>query len=121
MVQIAGITAVSRSLSINGGTLRLESLGNQSQLTSLMAAGAWGLTGSQGSGCSTCTVRGNIQQTLDANGNVLTRTDDLGRVTTYIYDSNKNVTSVSQQLDAITDPLSHTTAFQYDGKGGLLK
>ena len=76
-------------------------------------------------------------ETVDAKGNVLTHTDDLGHVTTYAYDSNNNVTSVSQQLDAnttvrtsytynsfgevltMTDALGNVTTNVYDTKGNL--
>src|ERR1017187_5234034 len=44
-------------------------------------------------------------------------TDDLGRVTTYTYDSNNNVTSVSRQLDANT-PV--TTSYTYNSFGEML-
>jgi RHS repeat-associated protein len=65
-------------------------------------------------------------------------TDALRRVTTYNYDANANLTSVTQlsgtsnavtttltyepmfnQIASVTDPLSHTTNFSYDNQGNL--
>jgi len=69
----------------------------------------------------------------------LTLVDQLGRMTSYAYDSMGNVTSITQltgtpdavtssftyepifnQLASVTDPLNHTTQFAYDSKGNLI-
>jgi RHS repeat-associated protein len=66
-------------------------------------------------------------------------TDPLGRVTSYAYDANGNLTSITKLsgtanavtttmtydntfslLRSVTDPLSHTTNFDYDGSGNLI-
>ncbi|HLJ29644.1 MAG TPA: DUF2341 domain-containing protein, partial [Candidatus Angelobacter sp.] len=64
-----------------------DSLGNNSSYTSAMLGGAWQNIAATGSGCSSCTVRGNVQDSYDSSGNVLTHTDELGHVTTYTYDA----------------------------------
>ena len=66
-------------------------------------------------------------------------TDPFGRVTSYVYDANGNLTSTTQlsgtsnaiatsmtydttfnQLLSISDPLGHTTSFAYDASGNLI-
>ena len=136
-VAVGGLTAQGPWFYINTITQLNDSLGNQSQYTATMTGGSWGMANSQGPGCVTCTVRGNTQETVDANDNLLTHTDDLGHVTTYSYDSNNNTTSVSQQLDpntpvtttytynsfgevlTATDPLGNVTTNAYDTNGNL--
>ncbi len=51
--------------------------------------------------------------TWDAHGNMLSKTDALGRVTTYTYDDLNDVTS-------ITDPRGEVTRMTYDANGNLL-
>jgi len=136
-VQVANLSTQGPSFQITSLAQVTDSLGNQSSYSMAMTGGEWTLSSSSGSGCSTCTVRGNIQETTDAGGNVLTHTDDLGHVTTYTYDSNNNVASVSQQLDAnttvrtsytynsfgevltMTDALGNVTTNAYDANGNL--
>src|SRR5579864_5518137 len=136
-VQVATLTSQGPSFQITNTTQVTDSLGNQSTYATAINAGSWTLSSSSGPGCSSCSVRGNITETVDAKGNVLTHTDDLGHVTTYTYDSNNSVTSVSQQLDAnttvrtsytynsfgealtMTDPLGNVTTNAYDAKGNL--
>jgi RHS repeat-associated protein len=136
-VQVGALSGQGPSFQITNVTQLTDSLGNQSSYATAITAGSWTLSSSSGPGCSTCSVRGNTVDTVDANGNVLTHTDDLGHVTTYTYNSNDNVTSVSQQLDAntpvttsytynsfgevltITDALGNVTTNAYDTKGNL--
>ncbi len=137
-VQVGGILTSGPWFYASTPTTLTDSLGNNTNYFFGVNGGSWGLASSQGPGCSTCTVRGTILETTDANGNILTHTDDLGHVTSYGYDSNNNVTSVSQQLDAntpvatsytynsfgevltMTDALGNVTTNQYDTKGNLL-
>jgi YD repeat-containing protein len=116
-----------------------DSRGNPSAYNTAVIGGMWVLASTQGSGCSSCTVRGTIQNAYDANGNVLTRTDELGRTTTYTYDTKNNVTSVSVPLGngtnavtsytynsfaevlTATDPLGNVTTNTYDTNGNLTK
>lgn len=115
-----------------------DSLSNQTSYTSELIGGRWVPLSVQGSGCSSCTLRGTISYTYDSNGNALTRTDELGRTTAYAYDSNGNVLSVSVPLGSghyavtsytynslnevltSTDPLGNVTTNTYDSKGNLL-
>ena len=138
-VTVGGVVATAPSwFNVSTQTQITDSLGNQTTYTSTAAGGRWFSSSSSGPGCSTCTVRGNITGTPDANGNVLTSTDDLGSTTTYTYDSNSNVTSVSKPLNAnttqtssytynsfgevltTTDPLGNVTTNTYDTHGNLL-
>lgn len=52
--------------------------------------------------------------TYDDNGNVLSRTDALGKTTTFTYEPNFN------KAASITDPLGHVTSFSYDSRGNLV-
>jgi RHS repeat-associated protein len=135
---VAGIGTPGVDFFITVTRQTTDSLGNSSSYTSENIAGAWYNIQATGSGCSSCTVRGNITNTFDSNGNRLTHTDELGHVTTYTYDANNNVTSVAQQLDSqttvttaftnnslgepltVVDPLGNVTTNTYDGNGNLL-
>jgi RHS repeat-associated protein len=93
--------------------------------------------------------RGNVTLMTDRTGhtesfeyepvfNKITKyTDKLGKVTTYAFDANGNLTSITQaagslnlttsftydsfgELTATTDPLGHTTQFRYDAFGNLI-
>jgi RHS repeat-associated protein len=115
-----------------------DSLGNPTTYVSEEIGGTWVPVSSTGSGCSSCTVRGTIQKTYDTSGRLLTNTDELGRKTTYTYDTNGNVTSVSVPIApdtfavttytynslgevlTTTDPMGNVTSNSYDGNGNLL-
>jgi RHS repeat-associated protein len=114
-----------------------DSLGHQSTYASEMVGGKWYVNNSQGSGCSSCTVRGNIQFNYDNFGNVILKTDELSHTTSYSYDSNQNLLSTSQQANSgyattsytynsfgepltVTDPLGNVTTNTYDTHGNLL-
>jgi RHS repeat-associated protein len=80
-----------------------------------------------------------VQRTVDSTTNLMTsKTDALGRVTAYQYDSLGNMTQmtllhgtgnavswtytydpVHNRIASVTDPLNHTTTFQYDALGNL--
>jgi RHS repeat-associated protein len=137
-VSVAGLTGFGPSFYVTSPTLLTDSLGNQTTYNFGINGGAWGLASSTGSGCSTCTVRGNILESTDTNGNVISHTDDLGHITSYTYNSNNDVASVSQQLNpstpvttsytynsfgevlTATDPLGNMTTNTYDTNGNLL-
>jgi RHS repeat-associated protein len=115
-----------------------DSKSNQSTYTSAMVGGLWVSIAGQGSGCSTCTQRGNISYTYDAAGHPLTRTDENGNNTSYTYDSNGNVLTVTVPISSghtatttytynnfgevltATDPLGNVTTNTYDANGNLL-
>jgi RHS repeat-associated protein len=115
-----------------------DSLGNQTTYTSELIGGRWVPLSVQGSGCSSCTLRGTISNNYDTNGNAISRTDELGRTTTYTYDAYGDVLSVSVPLGSgtyavtsytyngfgevltSTDPLGKVTTNTYDGNGNLL-
>jgi YD repeat-containing protein len=137
-VTVAGITAQTAPFTVNSVVQVTDSLGNASSYTSASAGGTWNNIAGSGSGCSSCTVRGNVQQTLDSNGNVLSFTDELGHLTTFTYDSSGNLTSQSAQLNpstsvttsytynslgeplTVTDPLGNTNNNTYDANGNVL-
>jgi RHS repeat-associated protein len=114
-----------------------DSLNNQTTYTSEQIGGQWVPLNVQGSGCSSCTERGTISYTYDANGNALTRTDENGHTTTYTYDSNNNALTVTVPISSnttatttytynslgevltATDPLGNVTTNTYDAKGNL--
>jgi RHS repeat-associated protein len=138
-MQVGGIAAPGPSwFYVNSVTQLTDSLGNQSQYDMTMQGGLWFLSASQGPGCSTCSVRGNITNVPDAFGNVLTSTDALNNTTTFTYDSNNDMTSASKPLNVnttattsytynsfgevltMTDALGNTTTNTYDANGNLL-
>jgi RHS repeat-associated protein len=136
-IKVAGLTAES-SFSINSTVQVTDSAGHTSNYTSVMLGGSWYASDAQGSGCSSCSVRGTIHNDYDGAGNMLATTDELGRTKTYTYDAASNATSQSIQLDAsttattaytynsfgevltMTDPLGQVTTNTYDTQGNLL-
>jgi len=115
-----------------------DSLNNSTTYISKLIGGQWVPDSSQGSGCSSCTLRGTISYTYDSQGHALSRTDELGHITSYTYDSNGNVTSVTAPIASgtyattlytynsfgevltTTDPLGNVTTNAYDSHGNLL-
>jgi YD repeat-containing protein len=85
-----------------------DTFGNQSIYTSQDVGGAWNITEAQGSGCSTCTIRGNTQWTYDTSGDVLSAVDANNHTTSYTYDTASNMLSQSAQSDAGTVTTSYT-------------
>jgi uncharacterized protein (TIGR03437 family) len=138
-VQVGGFRAAgSTPFYVNQISRVTDSQGNHSQYIFSVQGGQWFTQNSSGSGCSTCSVRGNITNVPDSYGNVQTSTDDIGITSTYSYDGNNNVMSVSQPLNTsttartsytynsfgevltMTDPLGNVTTNNYDGHGNLL-
>jgi len=137
-VTIGGILKYGPSFSVTGVAQVTDSLGNTSSYGSAVVGGSWAMTTAQGSGCSSCTQRGNITYTYDAFGHPLTRTDANGNTTTYTYDTNGNVLTVAVPVSSgvtatttytynsfgevlnTTDPLGNVTSNTYDSHGNLL-
>jgi RHS repeat-associated protein len=136
-VTVAGVTAQGPEFILDTIAVLTASNGNQTTFTSTMVGGTWSMLNSQGPGCSSCSVRGNVQDTYDINGNLLTTTDPNGNTITYTYDSANNVLTRSAQLNGapvtttytynslgevltMTDPLGNTTTNTYDANGNLL-
>jgi large repetitive protein len=137
-VTIAGVNAPSQTFTVNTSAQITDSLGRSSSYTSVMLGGSWLGSDSQGSGCSSCTVRGTIHNDYDPVGNLLATTDELLHKTDFTYDANGNVVSQTAHLDAntpvatsytynsfgepltVTDPLGNVTTNTYDANGNLL-
>lgn len=114
-----------------------DSLGNTSSYAAEMWAGRWVMTNSQGSGCTTCTVRGAISYSYDSQGNPLSRTDAMGNISTYSYDVANDLLSQTSPVDSthnattsythnsfgevltMTDALGNVTTNTYDSHGNL--
>jgi RHS repeat-associated protein len=94
-----------------------DSLSNQTTYVSQVAGGQWSIVNAQGSGCSTCTSRGNIQHQYDANGHALVSVDALGNTTTNSYDSWNNLLSQTQPVNSTT---TATTSYTYNSFGEVL-
>lgn len=75
------------------------------------------MTVAEGPGCSTCSVRGNVQDTYDISGHLLSTTDALGHATTFTYDTAGNLASQSAPLDVSRPP---TTSYTYNDFGEKL-
>jgi RHS repeat-associated protein len=137
-VKVAGITAQGPTFVPTSKAIVTDSLGNPSTYLGAVIGGLWNATDSQGSGCSSCTVRGTIHYAYDAFGNVTSTTDTLGHVTTDTFDSSNHLTSELVHVDAnttattsytynsfaepltVTDALGHVTTNVYDTHGNLI-
>ena len=138
MVTVGGTTGQSTIFTVNFTVQVTDSLGNQTTYVSSLAGGQYSYTNAQGSGCSSCTVRGNIQNFYDANGNPELTVDAMGNSTYYQYDSSNNMTSQTAQVNSTSvaktqygynsfgeptsmiDPLNNQTSYTYDSHGNLL-
>ena len=138
MVTVGGITGQSSIFTVSFTLQVTDSLGNTTTYVSSLAGGRWSFTNAQGSGCSSCTVRGNYQQFFDANGNVELAVDPMGNSTKYSYDSTNDMISLTAQVNpttvattqygynsfgeptSLTDPMNNQTSLTYDTHGNLL-
>lgn len=137
-VTVASLIATGPIFDVNGQTYLTDSLGNQTTYTSILVNGAWYVSQSNGSGCSTCSLRGTVENGFDASGDLTSVTDPRGYTTSYGYDSVGDITSVTQpsvsggtptttytyndfgEVLTATDPLGHVTTNTYDANGNLL-
>ncbi len=136
-VTVAGIDAQGPTYVLTSTVNVTDSLGNVSSYAGESMAGQWLMTASQGSGCTTCTVRGVISHTYDSQGNTLSTTDALGNVSTYTYDAANDLLSQTSPIDSthsattsylynsfgepltVTDALGNVTTNAYDAHGNL--
>ena len=137
-VTVGTVAAQGPWFTLSSSVTLTDSLGNPTTYTAEVIGDRWLPVSSQGSGCSSCTMRGTITQTYDSRGNVLTKTNELGAKTSYTYDSNNNLTSVSVPIApdtfattsytynsfgevlTTTDPMGNVTTNSYDSNGDLL-
>jgi RHS repeat-associated protein len=137
-VTVGNITEAGPTFTALFAAQLTDSLGNHTSYSSSVAGGQWAVTNAQGSGCSSCTQRGTIQNQFGATGNLLWSSDALGNQTLYQYDSSSDITTQSQPLASgsaatttytysnfgevasMTDPLGHVTSNSYDSHGNLL-
>ena len=136
-VELANHTALGPTFTLTGTLLLTDSLGNQSTYSSVLAGGKWYVNNAQGSGCSSCTVRGNITEQYDNLGNVSQTTDELGNSTSYVYYNNLPTQITQPAVNGVnpktyytyngfgepltvTDALGHITTNTYDAHGNLL-
>jgi RHS repeat-associated protein len=137
-VIVGNVAAQGPWFTLSSSVSLTDSMGNPTTYTAEVIGGKWLPVSTTGAGCSSCTMRGTIQLTYDSRGNLLTKTNELGATTTYAYNSNNNVTSVSVPIApdtfattsytynsfgevlTTTDPMGNVTTNTYDAKGNLL-
>jgi YD repeat-containing protein len=136
-VTVAGITAPGPLFIYNAINQLTASNGAVTTYDSGDFGNAWRIYGVSGPGCSTCSARGNVSNSYDNNGNLLSTTDANGNTVTYTYDTNNNMLTQTAQLNGspvttsytynnlaevltMTDALGNTTTNTYDAKGNLL-
>jgi RHS repeat-associated protein len=116
-VTVADLTADGPSFDISQIAYLTDSLGNNSSYLSTMIGGQWLVTTATGSGCSTCTLRGNATIGYDDNGQITSFTDPLGLTTSYGYSATAQLTSLTQPTVSAGTP---TTTYTYDDLGDVL-
>jgi RHS repeat-associated protein len=117
MVTVGNITTQGPTFTAAFGLTLTDSLGNQTTFSSSPSGGQWLYTQAQGSGCSSCTTRGTVQNLYDALGNLLSMTDAIGNTAVYLYDPSSNPTSKTVQ---VTSGTTATTQYTYNSFGEVL-
>ena len=133
-----GADSITVSYPQDGQALLTDSKGDTTTYTSENIGGRNFIDSIVGPGCASCGGRGNSSFTYDSQGNRLSSTDALGRMTNFSYDSMGNVLTKTVHLDANTplmssytynsfqevltarDPMGNTTTNTYDTHGNLL-
>ena len=116
-VTVAGITAQGPTFTLTSTAQLTDSLGNSTSYTTAMVGGQWYVSDAQGSGCSSCTLRGTTHYQYDGHGNIVSTTDALGHVTTYTYDAANDLLSQTVQVNSTT---TATTSYTYNSFGEAL-
>jgi RHS repeat-associated protein len=116
-VQSGGITAQGPSFTVTFGAQVTDSLGNQSTYNAQPFGGLWLMTSSSGSGCSSCSYRGTLQNQYDSFGNALWTIDALGNITVNKYDSSSDLLSQTLPVNSTT---TATTSSTYNSFGEVL-
>jgi RHS repeat-associated protein len=137
-VSVASIVWYGPTFTVLNPVSTTDSNNNQSTYNLAMIGGQWLPRQVQGSGCSTCTVRGNLGFTYDQRGNMLSRTDENGNTSTYTYDDYGDVSTATVpispgvtatttylynvwgEVTTIIDPMGFVTTKGYDQLGNLL-
>jgi YD repeat-containing protein len=137
-VVVGNITATGPPFTSIFKTQLTDSLNNVSNYTSQVIGSRWSVLNFQGSGCSTCSARGNLQYSYDSSGNPIFITDALGNVTQNNYDSSNNLSTQKVPINSTTiatttytynnfgevltatDAMGFTTSNTYDTNGNLL-
>ena len=116
-VTVGNITGTGPTFNVMLNAQLTDSLGNQSTYTSAPFGGQWSFINATGSGCSSCSARGSVQNQYDSNGNLLWTTDALNNTSSYKYDASGNTLSQYSQLNSST---VLTTSYTYNGFGEVL-
>jgi YD repeat-containing protein len=118
-VTVGGLSGAGPSFNVIFKTTLTNSLGYTSHYTASQYGGQWFVTDADGGGCSSCTLRGVVHNSYDSAGNLLSSTDELGRVTSYTYDPNTN-DMLSKTVGPDTNGQYATTSFTYNTFGEVL-
>jgi RHS repeat-associated protein len=136
-VQTGNITGQGPTFTVVFTSTLTDSQGHQTTYTSQLFGNQWLFTNAQGSGCSSCSDRGNIVNQYDSLGNTLWSADPLGYTKINRYDGSNNLTSQIVNLNQttpvqttysyntlgqvlyVTDAMSNTTSNVYDTHGNL--
>lgn len=137
-IVVGGISVLNANFNVIFTANVTDSLGHTTTYHSSLAGDEWKFTDSEGSGCSTCTVRGSFTNQYDANGNPMSSVDPNGNNTLWAFDSTGDMTTKFTPLGGetaatttytynymgevtqMTDPLGNVTTYNYDGNGNLL-
>jgi RHS repeat-associated protein len=113
---VSNITGNGPNFTVVFAVTLTDSLTHTTNYSSSVFGGQWSFTNAQGSGCSSCTTRGNVQQQYDGQGNLAWTVDALGHVIVNRYDSSNNLISQAAQGDTST-PAAETTYSNYNSFG----
>lgn len=116
-VVVGNITGTGPAFTTIFKTQLTDSLHNVSNYTSQVIGSRWDVLNFQGTGCSTCSSRGNLAITYDSLGNPIFATDAMGNVTQKNYDTSSNLLTQTLPLNSTT---TATTTYTYNAMGEVL-